>query len=395
LYGRRGDEFATVQTTVGFSSLYITKDALPNVSADWIEQGTRLSIDAEYDSSWDFSVIPGLSGNAWQLVHDMVTAYGLVFNPLKFLFTLPTQEQPSAETLSSLVESSQNRDVAETVEVINYDYRHSPNVFEPIQLFKDTSTYSLSLGERQEHIVQTDSTFSMIYQPVCVTREVATQARLDDTYGESLYSVTDSALRQVVPAQWVDGGGFISAEGTGVPGELKLIIQAPTNPLVSVDPPFIISIESTIPSLIIAGVGAVARKETITSYTGAGQGRNIKKLGTTYDNPMVSTSRQAWEVAVKLGSLYGTTPSTVTVNIPDTSVNAFDVPRILHKGATYLPTSWTRQGNMLSINSAVRYTSCGEMNEDYAGMTNAEYNALYSGKTIRYVNISPLKFRRA
>lgn len=392
----RAADSGAIQNMIGYSSLYVTKDAEPNDSAAWAGQGFRLSFDTANSTSWNYSVVPGVAGNAWQLVHDMASAYGLIFNPIAV--SLARAGDVGAQysgSPSGLNITSQVRDMSETVEVVNYDYLHSQDVFDPIQLYQSDTAYSLAIGERQEHTVTTDATFSMLYQPECVTPETARDYKLDPTIGESVYSVYDSGFRSVSPAAWNEGGGFITVEGTGVPGEMKLVIQAPTNPLTTADPPFTISIESSIPSLIISGMGAVARKKTITSYTGAGQGINIKKVGTTYDNPMIATDRMAWEAALLLGNLYGTTPTTVTVNIPDNPAGNMAAPRILHEGGVYLPTQWSRQGNMLNVSSAIRYTSCAEFNEDYAGMTNAEYNAMYAGKNIRYVNISPLQFRSA
>lgn len=398
LTGYRGDEFAVVQSITGYRSCYITKDGAANDITSWLEQGVRLSINTANDPTWDFSVVPGVAGNAWQLVHDMAAAYGLIFNPLTFTLSNPG-EGVSGEgytpVTNALNISAQARDLAETVEVVNYDYRHSPDVFNPIQLHKADTAYSLAVGERQEHIVQTDSSFSMLYQPRCVTYQTALAAYVNPDIGESLYSVFDSGNLPLIPAQWNNGGGFITVEGTGTPGEMKLIIQAPTDPDVTANWPLTITLETTIPSLIISGIGAVARKKTITSYTGAGQGINIKRIGTTYDNPMVSKDNMAWEVAAKLGHLYGTTPTTINVNLPDNTLGNLEAPRVLHEGAVYLPTQWSQQGNSVSLSNAIRYTSCAEMNIDYAGMTNAQYNAMYAGKNIRYVNISPLQFRSA
>lgn len=180
-------------------------------------------------------------------------------------------------------------------------------------------------------------------------------------------------------------------ESTTTPGELKLVVQAPNNPLASRKPPFIISIEGTIPSLIISGLGAVSDKKTITSYTGAGDGINVKKLGTTYDSPLVARNSQAWEVAVLLGSIYGTTPSTLSGNRTAVGFGGILEMGIRYRNALYLATQWSVQGSRVQISSTIRFTPNSIFNDEYSDLTCGQFNSLYEGKNINYLNISPLR----
>lgn len=395
-------DLASVRTnsgiTSGIKSFYITKDGSSNDKDTWQERGVSPSILAVNKTPWNYTTVPGTSGSGWQLVNDLASAYGMYFDPLTITLDIPDKVPDnliSSAGHSAITTTAQVRELAETIEVVNYDYVSSKTPSTYIQLFKADTAYSLVVGERQEHIVQTEATFSRLLQPVCMLPDTVSKEINNENYDKSAYSVIDSGNLKVLPASWVDAGGFISVESTGTPGELKIVIQAPTVSSVSANWPLVITFDGGNPSLLIAGVGAKPRKKTITSYTGAGQGINIKKLGTTYDSPLIAKDSQAWEVAMMLGVLYGTTRTTINANLVSDLPSSYALPHVLHKGATYLPISWSKAGAVTSVSSAIRLTSCGTVNAEYANMTCGEYNALFAGKTIRYENISPLQTRRA
>lgn len=380
----------------GVQSFYITRGGVANTATFWEERAHKSLVPVVGNPAWDYTVVPGMSGNAWQMINDLAAVYRLVYVPLFGSMVSPgdiiaINSGATVRPTSGASLSTQVREMAETVEVVNYDYTYSLDSFSPIQLYVSDTAYSVGLGERQEHTVQTDSTFTLLEQPECVTVPAAIRAHRDPKIGQSLYSVYDSDNLEVDPNTWNAGGGFISVESTTTPGEMKLVIQAPSNPLATRKPPFIISIESTIPSLIISGLGAKSAKKTITSYTGAGDGINVKKIGTTYDNPLVAKNSQAWEVAVLLGSLYGTTPSTMSANLEASGFSGLDEIGIRYRSAYYVATQTTTQNNRLQVNGSVRFTPIALFNNDYANMTCGQFNTLMAGKTIRQLNISPLQ----
>lgn len=380
----------------GVQSVYITRGGVPNTNTFWEERGFESSLTVLERDDWNYTVVPGIAGNAWQMINDLASVYGLMFIPLIGGMVRPGEVPPLLSAFfgnkvdgASL--STQVREMAETVEVVNYDYTYSADSFSPIQLMVSDTAYSVNLGERQEHTVQSDATFTLLEQPRCVTVPTAIKAHRDKSIGQSLYSVYDSDNLEVDPNTWNDGGGFISVESTGTPGEMKLVVQAPNNPLASRKPPFIISIEGTIPSLIISGLGAKSNKKTITSYTGAGDGINVKKLGTTYDSPLVARDSQAWEVAMLLGSLYGTIPSVLTGNREANGFGGLADLGVRYRNALYLATQWSLQGSRVQLSSTIRFTPNSIFNEEYSDMNCGQFNSLYAGKTIGYLNISPLR----
>ena len=386
----------TARLRDGVQSVYLTRGGVPNTNTYWEERGFLSAMTVFERADWAYTVVPGISGNAWQMLNDLASVYGMMFIPLLGGMVRPGDVAPLlSEFFGNKVDgaslSTQVREMAETVEVVNYDYTHSRDSFSPIQLLVSDTAYSVNLGERQEHTVQTDATFTTLEQPRCVTVPTAIKAHQDKRIGQSLYSVYDSDNLEVDPNTWNDGGGFISVESTTTPGELKLVVQAPNNPLASRKPPFIISIEGTDPSLIISGLGAKSDKKTITSYTGAGDGINVKKLGTTYDSPLVVRDSQAWEVAMLLGSVYGTIPSVLTGNREANGFGGLADIGVRYRNALYLATQWSLQGTRVQLSSTIRFTPNSIFNEEYSDMNCGQFNTLYAGKTIGYLNISPLR----
>lgn len=383
------------RTWEGIGSAYILAGDAPNITTnEWFNGGVRFNMTWPSSTAWRNVAIPGIAGNCWQMINDLATTYGLIFDPLTMSLFPPETivsgfQQKILQQAQGVSVQVNARERAETVEIVNYNYKYSSDVFDNIQLFKADTAYSVGLGERQEHTVQTDATFSFLEQPVCVTVPQAIRANKNPNNDQSVYSVYDSDNLEVDPRTWRDGGGDISIESTVTPGEFNIIIQAPNNALASRKPPFIISIESSIPSLVISGVGSVARKETLTVYTGAGSGIDIKKVGTTYDNPLTGAEWIAWNLGAGLGALYGTSYTTASGNFAQEGYFNSPLP-IRRKGSYYLPLSISSGPASLNVSAATRYNSCVSINREYQGKTCGEVNALFAGKNVRYVNMSPL-----
>lgn len=347
---------------------------------------------------WENAIIPGVESTGWQLIHDLATTYGLVFNPLAGTL-LPADEVPgimgstilSTTKASGVVVTASTRKLAERIEVVNYNYSTSPNISSPITLYKADSTYSVALGERQEHTIQIeDGSFIDLVQPVCVTVPQAIAAANNKNNNLSVYSVYDSDNIEVDPRSWTDGGGAIFVEPTENVGEFKLVIQAPNNDLISKETNFIISIESSIPSLIIAGIGVTAEKRTISCRTGAGRNLNHAKVGETYDNPLVSSNKVAWRVAAGISALYGAVQTEATGSYASEGINTNAWPVIRKKGSNYIPTQMNASAGILNVSSSVRFNSMSTFINATRSLNCAEANAKYAGYKIRDVNISPL-----
>lgn len=344
-------------------------------------------------------VVPGLSGNAWSLIHDLCNVYSLQFDPIHGLFRAYEDSfiQPWATGEGSQVAvQASTRELAETVEVVNYNYTASPEGFwgRYTNLYRADSVYSIQLGQREEHVIQLEegTTFLNLSQPVCVTVPTMIKYLNSPDSPYSAYSVYDDDNLEVDPRSWNDGGGFVSVEATENLGEIKITIQAPNNELISKETNFHLSVAgSDIPGLMIAGNGIKARKETITSSTGAGKARNLKRVGTTYDNPMVSNTKTAWNVAAGLAALHGTTQSKATGTFPSADFPDFSALPVLRRGSYYTPTSIDHQGSTIRVSDSVRFTPVNLVKDKWGNITCKEYQDKWAKNTLcREVNISPL-----
>lgn len=346
---------------------------------------------------WKDIVIPGLQGNAWTLIHDLCATYGLKFDPMFNNFSLYESvgmDEPWVTSEGSEVRvQASTRDLAETVEVANYNYKYTNTLGAYTTLYRADTVYSVALGERVEHIVQLDdnTSFIAIPQPQCFAPVHVIKAYNDPDNPFSVYSVFDDDNLEVDRNSWIDGGGYVSVEPTENLGEIKIIIQAPNNDLISKETNFHLSVAgSDIPGLVISGLGVKGTKKTLASKTGAGKARNLKRLGTTYDSPLVCNTKVAWDVAAKLASYYGSTQTTAQGIFPPPENYDFPVLPILKHGSFYASTSISQNRNRLQVSEAVRHNPVAWIEDRYQGLTCAEYKALWTNTVCRENNLSPL-----
>lgn len=339
--------------------------------------------------------IPGLVGSGWDLVNELCSLYGLAFEPatmtIRNATALASDYGAGWAILGPVILDGQAREMAETVEVVNYNYTESLDSQTPVELWRADSTYAVARGERQEHDIKFDGSAAFLFQPTVTSTNNFTNSR-NNGLAESLYCVFGADNTPVSAAEWTDSGGFIRFELTGVPGELKLIIQAP-NAILTKASPYTISLEGTIPALVVSGIGVRSRAETLTSYTGAG--KVPKTLGTTYDSPLVCATWLAWNAAAALAVLHGTTVTEASASY----ANAYrpdefppQAPYYIRKqGALYRVSTSTLTQTHTTINSAQRFVRCSDVNAEYLGLTCAEVNTLFAGKDINYNNLAPLR----
>ena len=346
---------------------------------------------------WKDIVVPGLQGNAWSLIHDLCATYGLRFDPIFNSFDLHEsvgRNQPwnTGEGSEVRVQAS-TRELAETVEVVNYKYKHSNTYGMYTTLYKADTVYSVALGEKVEHVVQLEdnTTFLSISQPECYSPKVVIEALNNPNNPYSVYSVFDDDNLEVDRNSWIDSGGYLTVEPTENLGEIKITIQAPSNDLISKETNFHISVAgSDIPGLVITGSGVKGTKETITSKTGAGKARNLKRVGTTYDNPLVCNLKVAWDVAAKLASYYGSTQTTAQGVFPPSEAYDFPMYPILKHGSYYASTNISQNRNRVQVSEATRFNPVSWIEDRFNGLTCAEYKALWVDSVCRENNLSPL-----
>lgn len=340
-------------------------------------------------------VVPGIAGNCWQLTNELCTLYGMMFNAR--LLSVGNAASWSAtygtedKSLGPVNVEANVRELAETVEVVNYNYLYPSGPGKVIELWRADSTYNVGRGERQEHTIHIEGSFASLSQPVVVAPS-SFPVYAPNKATRSLYSVYGADNTAVSPSEWESTGGFIQFEPTGVPGELTLVIQAPHETLTKAAP-YTISVESTLPALTLVGVGVKERKETMTAYTGAG--KVAKKVGTTYDSPLVCASWLGWNAASGLSVIHGTTMTEATgtylANYSPEDLPPTKAYYIRKQGALYRMNSVTVSQSQVAISGAQRFVRCSDVNDEYAGLTCAQVNALFPGKDVNYNNLAPLR----
>lgn len=387
-----------------YSSFSLAKEGVQGI---YVIKGEEYSVDEE--DSWPISfqwfnkpklkdiVVPGLKGSAWSLIHDLCAVYGLRFDPVYNSyapFESIGRNEPWTTGLGSDVSvQASTREMAETVEVVNYNYKATQRLGKFTTFFKADTVYTVALGQQIEEIIQLEegTSFVHIQPPECFDPQWVIDAYNNPDNGYSVYSVYDDDNLVVDRNSWIDGGGYITAEPTENIGEIKLIIQAPSNDLISKSPTFHISIAgSDIPGLVISGLGVKSTKETVTSRTGAGKARNLKVLGETYDNPLVCNSNVTWDVLANLASLHGTVRTEASGNFPPTRNFDFPALPVLRKGSYYTPTSVNGSQSSIQVSGAVRFNPVGWIQDRYQGITCGEYDAIWANSVCREVVLSPL-----
>lgn len=381
----------------GVQGLYVVKGDTLTVNP---EDEFEINVAYFNKRKWKNIVFPGTTGNAWSMIHELCSIYGLTFNPVYNSFLLNEEfgrdnPWPTPQGSRVTVQAS-TREMSEAVEVVNYNYVISEMWGTYRRLYKADQVYTVGIGERLEETIQLPegTSFTHISQPTCVTvpQAIGYWNRPDNSATASIYSVYDDDNLEVDPRSWNDSGGYISLEATENVGELKMIIQAPNNELLTKGESFHISIAGAdIPSLLIAGVGVTPKKDTVRIKTGAGKARNLKVIGTTYDNPMVCNPGLAWDVGAKLASYHGTTKTEATGSFPPLKEHSFALNPILKRGSFYRSISVSDGSDSLNISNATRYNPVEWVQDNFKNLTCAQYKAKWPAGTVcREVNISPL-----
>ena len=379
----------------GVQGMYIVKGDTFSVVE---EDSWEISMPYFNKPKWNGIAVPAMQGNAWSMINELCTVYGLEFNPIHNTFTLSedtgkNQPLPTGEGSNVQVQAS-TREIAETVELYNYNYV-VPAQNNYVAVWKADRVFTVALGERIEEVIQLPEGTSLIdiTQPICRSvQTVINWWNLPETANSgSVYSVYDDDNLEVDPASWNDSGGYVSLEHTPNPNEIKITIQAPNNDLISKKSNFHLSIAgSDIPSLLIAASGMKANKEKISIRTGAGKARNLKRVGTEYDSPLVGRTSLAYDVGAKLAALHGTTMTKASGTFPPIQNHDFPAFPLIKRGSYYRPINISDTPRAFNVGEAVRFNPVEWVQDNYQGITCGEYDTKWQGSICREVNISPL-----
>lgn len=349
--------------------------------------------------------IPGFTANVWEKIREFCALLELdiSFERGKIVISMRSSKR---ETLydhnfipaldiakSNIAENANNRDTARSVEVVYRELVGDENKFSSALLWKADSVYSLEKGETREEVIQTNSSYVFLHQPIAVGG-----VPVPYTSSYSSYVITGNDGYIVDPNWWVDNGGSIRVEQTGISGEIKLVMQAPT--VDSVRAPYRIS-EGVAdrPALYVLGYGMqLSEPKVVKVYTGAGDA--AQDVGTKYDSIFCTKKLMAFNAGHKLAVSFGSAESKIQFVVSQADqlapVSSSDpltplADSVYWKGSYYRIVEESIGHGSISVDSAPRYNTVRVLNGEFAtGKTIADWNALHAGKLIRDVNLAPL-----
>lgn len=369
----------------------------------WINTAESITGD-EYKQKMPFK-IPGFTGNVWEKMRELCALLDLdmYFEKDQIVIRYRSARRetlydhvfiPALDIPKSAVrESVEDRETARSVEVLYRELSGSGFDFSNTLLWKADSVYTLAQGETKEEIIQTDSSFVFLHQPIVVGG-----VPVPYTYGFSSYVITGNDGYIVDPQWWISNGGSIKVENTGISGEFKLIMQAPA--ISTVRAPYRVSEGAADrPALYVKGYGMKFNEpEVLKSYTGAKDA--AQDVGVKFDSIFITKKLMAQNTAQKLAAVFGTATSNIALNINQADVQAPTssadpltplADSVYWKGSYYRIGDESITHGAITVSKANRFNTLRVLNGEFAtGKTVADWNALHAGKTIQQVNVAPL-----
>ena len=394
------DTLVAGHTYYGPPDMFFITDEL---QADYPQWNYSITTNPDDSHKWPHK-IPGFTGNVWDKIREFCSLVEMDISfqrdQIRFDARSYAQTNLSDEFIPALVmpkaglrESVSKRESARSVEVQLREMDGDEDDWGNNLLWKADSVYSLEKGEKKEETVQTDSTFVFVTQPQPVSG-----VPVPYTSFFSSYVITGNDGYIVDPQWWKDNGGSITVEQTGVSGELKIVMQAPT--VDTVRAPYRVS-EGVAdrPALYIMGNGLKLKApKTMKFFTGAPQ--SSQDVGVTFDSIFVTHSLLATNTGHKLAATYGSTASGISFdlsqanaeapidsNAPLTPVNG----HVYWDGAYYRIEEQSVTGGSIQVGRAPRHNTIAAVNGEFStGKTVGDWNTLHTGKLIRDTNIAPL-----
>lgn len=350
--------------------------------------------------------VPGFTGNVWEKIKEFcaITEMDVLFDQDSVQFqprannTLDdsgaASRAPATLSKANLSWSVDNRETSKYVDVVYREMVGDENTYSSTELWRADTVYSLNKGEYKEEIVQTDSTFTVVDQPLAVSG-----VPVPYTWGYGSYVVTGNDGYIVDPQWWNDNGGSIKVEATDTAGELKIKMQAPT--VDTARAPYRIS-EGVAdrPALYIRGSGLnLGKGKTLRIATGAG---DAAQEAVTFDSVFVTNLQVAYNAGYKVADSMGGAGGGIsfdvsksTLGVPDPSgVEYTSVPAgtlIYSEGATYRIGMVATRPSGLTVSKADQFTTVAATNDGLgANATIDDWNNLHLNKTVKEVNLSPL-----
>lgn len=350
--------------------------------------------------------IPGFTANVWEKIKEFcsITEMDVFFTQDAIQFrsryqqameNSTTSQPPEQLAKSNLSWGVDNRETSKYVDIVYREMLGDENAFSNTELWRADTVYSLDKGEYKEEIVQSDSTFTVLDQPVAVS---GVPVPFTSSFFGA-YVVTGNDGYIVDPQWWLDNGGSIKVEATDTAGEIKIMMQAPT--IDTVRAPYRIS-EGVAdrPALYIKGSGLnLSAPKTLRIATGAG---DAAQESVTFDSPFVTNLDLAYNTGYKVADSMGGAGGEISFSVSKASLGVPDPygveyttvspgTSVYHGGALHRITSLSTVPTGLSVGRAEQFTSVAATNDGLGpDATIDQWNTVHLNKTVKEVNLSPL-----
>lgn len=400
------------------NTLLGTRTSYGDVANYFLSEGSVLpekfpvtQVDASYTLTAETAAnaptkVPGFTGNVWEKIKEFcsITEVDVFFDKDAIRFrsryeqvfdsVSSTSVPPQRLTKSDLGYSLENRETSKYVDVTYYEMVGDPNTFTSNELWRADTVYSLDKGEYKEEIVQTDSTFTVLMQPVVVNG-----VPVPYTWGYGAYVVTGNDGYIVDPQWWQDNGGSIRVEATGTAGEIKIKMSAPN--VDTARAPYRIS-EGVAdrPALYIRGTGLnLGKPKTLRLATGAG---DAAQEAVTYDSQFITNVQLAYNAGYKAADSQGGAGGNITFGVSKSTLGIADFYGVEY--STVTPGTFVYSGGAMhrisklslrptgvSVSEASQFTSIAATNDGLGpNATVDDWNNLHLNKTVKEVNLAPL-----
>ena len=281
-------------------------------------------------------VFPGFNGNMWEYMKKMCAAYGVEVSLVSNNIVLRPVRKALAEGKRNISESLtvSNAELAQSVEVYYYnnaDYTTTNTMVYPKGGWtSDVQIYQVDANQTLEIDIPVDVYLTSLIQPTPVNSPIVGK---DYVGPDSVYTIAGKDGAPIPASAWTANGGSITAS-IGADGKTIHLVIVGASDYANVAPYRIGECSDTsdaYSSLRIMGQGVLFDKQKVTIPTGVPATKSSVLVGTTVDNPFISTISQAWDAGSIAAGRYAS--ASEKLNVTTVGIN-----RINESGAVNYPT---------------------------------------------------------
>lgn len=313
-------------------------------------------------------IYPGWNGNMWihikQILSKEQIEMSLVFNriyvrPLRLLVA-------NTDRTTSFGWSTDNKSIAQQIEIYYYNntYGTQKEIY-PLTT-ESPSIYQVDASETVTFTQQLNASLVSVNQPMCI--DFVYNHAYDSTGG--VYAVSGNDGLPITAAQWIAQGGSITIRITDDPSIIEVTIHGAS---MTDYAPYRIAMTSGsnnfYNSLHITGTGIIWDKKLLTLTTGAADTLTSEKIGTTVDNPFVSTLAEAYNLGAITAGIYSGSNTVISGSAYD--INRSDTYRELIQATIGDFNAEVTSGTLISVFNVTWNTkTIADFNDYWANKVN-------------------------